>query len=160
MASPQPLAPPIHGTALSINGHAVLLLGPSGAGKSDLALRLIERGYAGLIADDQVIPSQEDGRVFVSAPTELSGLLEVRGLGLVEMPSVPAAALLLAVRLVPSTPPGSGLPRLPESEFWSLDHHSKGPVHVPLIHLDPFEASAVEKVMLAVRARCRVAQSL
>jgi serine kinase of HPr protein (carbohydrate metabolism regulator) len=43
----------VHGTAISIGGHGVLIMGESGSGKSDLALRLIDRG-AILISDDVV----------------------------------------------------------------------------------------------------------
>ena len=45
--------PNIYATAVNYKGRAVLLTGPSASGKSDLALRLIVRHGARLIADDR-----------------------------------------------------------------------------------------------------------
>lgn len=81
----------------------VLLLGPPGSGKSDLALRLIDRGFT-LVADDQVLVQMG----LAQAPAALAGLLEVRGLGLLRLPYLPAAPLVLAVQL------GAHVPRLPD----------------------------------------------
>lgn len=43
--------PPFHGSAVAMNGHAVLIVGPSAAGKSTLAAELCRRGHT-LLADD------------------------------------------------------------------------------------------------------------
>lgn len=109
----------------------MLLLGPSGSGKSDLLLRLIGRGFA-LVADDRV--DLEDG--VASAPVALAGLLEVRGLGLVQLPYVERAVVALAVEL------GRG-ERLPAP----ATHPESGR---PLVHVDPAVASAPERVALAL----------
>src|ERR1700712_5384495 len=71
----------MHGSCVSKDGEAVLVVGPSGSGKSDLVLRLLSHGFE-LVADDQVVVA--DG--IVSGPPELAGLLEVRGLGIVRLP--------------------------------------------------------------------------
>src|SRR5690348_6821760 len=71
----------VHGTAVAIDGEAVLLLGPSGAGKSDLALRLIETG-AQLVADDQAELRRSGSLILVSAPAAIFGLIEARGIGI------------------------------------------------------------------------------
>ncbi len=105
----------IHATCVARHGHAVLLLGPSGAGKSDLAVRLIGRGFV-LVADDRV---DLDGRL-AAPPASLSGLIEVRGLGIVRMPHeapVPVALVLdLGLRPErhprPAVDPASGAPLL------------------------------------------------
>src|ERR1700744_5243648 len=84
----------MHGSCVSKDGNAILLIGPSGSGKSDLVLRLLSRGFE-LVADDQVTIC--DG--YVSPPQELQGLLEVRGLGIVRLPHCSNARLALAVEL-------------------------------------------------------------
>ena len=74
----------VHGTCVAIDGCAVLLRGPSGSGKSDLALRLIDGG-ARLVADDRAEISLRQRRLVVNAPPEIAGLIEVRGLGVLEL---------------------------------------------------------------------------
>jgi HPr kinase/phosphorylase len=120
---------------------AVLLIGPPGAGKSDVALRLIHAGFM-LVADDQVMV--EDG--IAAAPPALAGLLEVRGLGIFELPHVRAAPLRLVVRL------GVQPVRLPEPE-----RHPE--LRLPLVTIDPIAPSAPERITLALEAACgRVVQ--
>ena len=88
------------------NGYeAILLIGPTGAGKSDMLLRLIHAGWV-LVADDQVLVE----RGVASAPTELAGILEVRGLGLFRLPFLKSASLRMVVRL------GVPTERLPQPE--------------------------------------------
>lgn len=130
----------IHGTAVVLDGCGILLCGPSGAGKSDLALRLLDRG-ARLIADDRCDLRLEAGRLVVSAPAALAGRLEVRGLGIVDVPALAEAALDLVVELAP---PGS-VARLPEPAFRELLGR-----RLPLLRLAPFEASVPAKLALAV----------
>ena len=61
----------VHGTCVELFGLGVLLRGPSGCGKSDLALRLIDDG-ARLVADDQVVLTEEAGRIQAAA-TRIAG---------------------------------------------------------------------------------------
>jgi serine kinase of HPr protein (carbohydrate metabolism regulator) len=133
----------IHATAVAIGGVAVLLRGPSGSGKSDLALRLIQAG-AILVADDRCDLSVAHGRLFVSAPAAIRGLLEVRGLGILPVRHRAKAPVSLVVDLVK---PGA-LERLPPVRRCCLQT-----VTLPLLRLAPFEASAPAKVVLAVRSR-------
>ncbi len=129
----------LHATAVALDGRGVLLLGPSGVGKSDLALRLLDRG-AKFIADDRVDLVRRDDCVMMNAPEPIAGLFEVRGLGIVNFPSVDAP-LTLAVELVP----GNDVERLPEPDaelFCGLA--------IPLLRLNPFELSAPIKIELAL----------
>lgn len=86
----------VHASCVSIRGEGVLIVGPSGSGKSNLALRLIDRG-AILVADDCVCLDIEQQALIAWAPQVTRGLLEVRGVGLVEMPVAERARLALAV---------------------------------------------------------------
>lgn len=78
----------MHGVFLDILGLGVLITGESGLGKSELGLELISRGH-GLVADDAVDfsrlgPDYIEGR----CPTILKDLLEVRGLGLLDVRTI------------------------------------------------------------------------
>ena len=77
-----------HGVFMDILGLGVLLTGESGLGKSELGLELISRGH-GLVADDavdlyKVSQSALEGR----CPELLSNLLEVRGIGLLDIKAI------------------------------------------------------------------------
>ena len=134
----------VHGTCVDVAGVGVLLRGPSGAGKSDLALRLIDGG-ARLVADDQVALSRDGADVRPAAPATIAGLIEVRGLGPIRLEATPGAPLRLVVDLVQGP-----VERMPESEFVDLLG-----VALPLLRLNPFEASAAAKVRLAAGAAAR-----
>ena len=78
----------MHGVLMDVLGMGVLVAGESGVGKSELGLELISRGH-GLVADDvvdfsRVAPDTIEGR----CPPLLANLLEVRGLGLLDIKSI------------------------------------------------------------------------
>lgn len=130
----------LHATTVALAGVGVAIEGPSGSGKSDLALRLIDGG-ARLVADDQTRVERQGGQLVASPPPAIAGLLEVRGLGIVELPYEPAAVLrLLAV----ATPAGE-IERMPEPESRTLLG-----VALPVLRLDPFAISTCAKLRLAV----------
>ena len=140
----------IHATAIALGDRAALLLGPSGSGKSDLALRCILQGAwidgrhstAELVADDQVVIEDSVRGLIARPPVTIAGRLEVRGLGIIEVPHVATARLVLAVALVEP----ASIERLPDPQpSWSLLG-----AEVPLLRVAPFEASAHLKVMLAL----------
>src|SRR6266550_2917104 len=78
----------VHASAVLVGNRAVLIRGPSGAGKSHLAFDLILAGRAGqlpsavLVGDDRVHLEASNGRLVVRPAHELTGLLEIRGLGI------------------------------------------------------------------------------
>jgi len=75
----------IHGVMLDVNGVGVLLKGKSFIGKSETALELIKRGHA-LISDDSVeLVKQEDGGILASAPKLIERLMEIRGIGIIDV---------------------------------------------------------------------------
>ncbi|WEK42742.1 MAG: HPr kinase/phosphatase C-terminal domain-containing protein [Candidatus Sphingomonas colombiensis] len=129
----------VHATTVAIDGCAVLLIGPSGAGKSDLALRLIDRG-ATLVSDDYTDLVASADALFASPPPSIAGRMEVRGIGIVELPHVAAIPVILAVRL------DARVERMPEPATCTLAERA-----IPAIAVNPFEASAPIKIELVMR---------
>jgi HPr kinase/phosphorylase len=81
------LAEPItvHGVFMEVMGVGVLLTGDAGIGKSELALELVTRGHR-LIADDAPIFSRIAPDILNgTCPPLLTGFLEVRGLGVLNI---------------------------------------------------------------------------
>lgn len=75
----------IHGELLDVFGVGVLLRGASGLGKSETALELVKEGH-GLVADDVVeITRVTDGRLVGRAPEGTRCMMEVRGIGVVDI---------------------------------------------------------------------------
>jgi HPr kinase/phosphorylase len=131
----------MHGSCVSKDGNAILMVGPSGSGKSDLALRLLSRGFE-LVADDQV----DIAGGIASCPPELAGLLEVRGLGIVRLPHRAEARLVLVVEL-------DGRPERMPIQARHPD------LALPVVRINAAAASAPERVALALDcALGRVAQ--
>lgn len=120
----------------------VLLRGPSGAGKSDLALRLIDGG-ARLVADDQTELRCVDGVLTACAPKTLAGKIEVRGVGIMELPYLDVVSLVLVCDLAAP----EQIERLPEPAFVFIED-----VELPLLTVAPFEASAPAKLRLGFEA--------
>lgn len=139
-AAQPPLSETIHATSVVIDGHGVLILGPSGSGKSDLALRLIDRG-AMLISDDYTIASAKDDALILDAPVNIAGMMEIRHLGIVEMPYVGAVPAGLAISLDASPH------RLPDADTEIII----AAVPIPLITLAGLEPSSPIKVELALK---------
>ena len=77
----------IHATCVDIKGSGVLIVGDSGSGKSGLAIGLIALG-ASLVADDQCEILIENDKLYVSKPKSLPKCIEMRGIGLVSVPTV------------------------------------------------------------------------
>lgn len=74
----------VHGVLVNIYGKGVLLTGESGMGKSEIALELIRKGHI-LIADDRVDIILAHGQLYGSAPELLRGMLEIRGIGVINV---------------------------------------------------------------------------
>lgn len=74
----------LHGGLLSIYGKGVLIRGESGMGKSEIALELIKRGHL-LVADDRVDCYRIHNKIVGKAPELLSGMLEIRGIGIINV---------------------------------------------------------------------------
>lgn len=116
----------------------VLVTGPSGSGKSDLALRLMERGWA-LVADDRVQLWTSGGALWARAPEVLHGKLEARGLGVVRERAVLMARLVLNAHC---EPPEERVPD-PASAAWLG-------IAIPRVRVAALEGSAPGKVERAL----------
>lgn len=85
----------LHGVLLEVGGLGTLLLGDSGVGKSECALSLVQRGHR-LVADDLVVVQRFPNDVLIGSS---SGLIrhhmELRGLGIVNVPMLFGVAAVL-----------------------------------------------------------------
>ena len=86
-------------SCVSVSGRAVLIEGPPGSGKSSLALALVDRG-AELVGDDAVSLEARAGRLWANPPPNIVGKLEIRNVGIVDLPAV-NAPVAMALRLDP-----------------------------------------------------------
>jgi HPr kinase/phosphorylase len=171
----------MHGTTIAIkmgpDGQAcwvaAMIRGPSGSGKSDLALRCLAQPLTAmfplsaqqlgvqLVADDRTdltVTSAATGAatiVTAHAPTSIAGLLEVRGLGIVTVPHVPSARLILIADLVSATE----VQRYPVDESTWGESAGGGSAWVdpisnvaklPRYVMYPFEPSSPLKLLLAL----------
>jgi len=99
----------VHGTAVLVGTHGVLIRGAPGAGKSTLAHALIARGGR-LISDDRVTLSARSGRLVATAPAATAGLIELRGRGLVAV----RFERFGVIRLIADIVSDAALERMPE----------------------------------------------
>lgn len=75
----------IHGVLVEVYGEGVLIMGESGIGKSEAALELIKRGHR-LVTDDVVELRKVSNDTLVgSAPDITRHLIELRGIGIVDV---------------------------------------------------------------------------
>ncbi|NTJ43508.1 HPr kinase/phosphorylase [Agrobacterium larrymoorei] len=130
-----------HGTAIIIGETGLLFVGPSGSGKSELAFSFLTEGErcglrSALIADDQVFISLLDEKILAERPDSISGMIELRGSGIVSMKSVPSAILHYAI--TPTLHASS--PRLPPDEEWlELPFGQRLPlIRIPLSSITPY----------------------
>lgn len=119
----------------------VLVRGASGSGKSTLALEALAAGGR-LVADDRVIVWRSGGSVYGRAPAALSGLLEVRGVGVLgRADTLRFAAISLVLDLDASAE------RLPDPQTLILEG-----IAVPRLSLRPHDASALLRLRAALAA--------
>jgi serine kinase of HPr protein (carbohydrate metabolism regulator) len=133
----------IHATLVQLQGKGILLTGKSGSGKSDLALRLIENKGAKLIADDMVEICEQNGKIIGCVPQNLSGLLEVRGVGIVKYPYLESSAVDMFVALQDTPEKVDRMPIIAKEVILGLE--------INKIDLYAKENSAPEKIVAALR---------
>ena len=131
---------PLHqATAVAIAGRGVMIEGPPGSGKSSLALALIDRG-AVLIGDDGLALWDEDGALFAKPAPAITGKLEIRHVGIVEM-AWTSARIALGITL------GTNAPRFPETAI----PQTRAGIDIPFITLPPHDGQLALRVEYALR---------
>jgi serine kinase of HPr protein (carbohydrate metabolism regulator) len=118
-----------------------LISGPAGVGKSDLALRALDQGFR-LVADDRTLLFACRGRLYGRSPGPLSGLIEVRGLGVLRQPALPFAQVALWVRCKTAAETVERLPGPATVRRLNVD--------LPALDLRPLEDSAPAKIRHAI----------
>ena len=82
----------VHGVLVDIYGMGVLIQGDSGIGKSETALELVKRGHR-LVADDRVdVYAKDEGTLWGEPAEILLHLLEIRGVGIIDVMSLYGAS--------------------------------------------------------------------
>jgi serine kinase of HPr protein (carbohydrate metabolism regulator) len=103
----------ISASAIKFEKCGILLIGNSGSGKSDMCLRAINVG-GNLISDDQTIIRKENNQLWADCLPQLQGLLEIRGIGILKIPSIPRVKLDFVIQLQDS------IERLPLPQSWDM----------------------------------------
>jgi len=78
-----------------------------------------------------------------AAPDTIDGLIEVRGIGVISVPSMASVEVELVIDLLPP----ESVQRMPEPSYVEIEG-----IQLPLFFMTPFEQSATAKLRLAVRA--------
>ena len=94
-----------------------MIVGDSGSGKSGLAIGLIALG-ASLVADDRCEILIENDKLYVSKPKSLPKYIEMRGIGLVSVPTVLRTQLKWVVDM-----DRVAEERMPEFKFTNISGH-------------------------------------
>ena len=138
----------VHGTCVALGRRGALLRGRPGSGKSDLALRFLalagegdssRRWWPTIRCWSKLAPTG----CWPRHPEPLPGKIEVRGLGILAVPYLAQAELVLVFDLVND----EDVPRMPP-EPWDRTEIAGRPV--PALKLAPFEPSAPLKLKMAL----------
>lgn len=90
----------LHGVLVDVYGIGVMITGESGVGKSETALELVKNGHR-LVADDNVEIKEVSNNVLMgSAPELIRNLLEIRGLGIINVMTLFGAGCILEEKRV------------------------------------------------------------
>jgi HPr kinase/phosphorylase len=90
----------IHGVLVDVYGVGMLITGSSGIGKSETALELVKRGHR-LVADDAVeIIQTADNSLYGNAPDLIKHLVEIRGLGIINVMTLFGAGAVRNVKKI------------------------------------------------------------
>ena len=86
-----------HGVLVQVHGEGLLIQGDSGIGKSEVALELVKRGHR-LVADDAVeLRRMGRHRLIGTAPEMIRYLMELRGVGIINVRRIYGVGAVLPV---------------------------------------------------------------
>lgn len=88
----------VHATAVAVEGRAALFVGQSGSGKSATAFALTSLG-AMLVSDDQTRLVRDGDKLMAQSLEGYEGLIEARGIGVLSVPHVSEAEVVVVVDL-------------------------------------------------------------
>ena len=133
----------LHASCVACDRRGVLIVGSSGSGKSSLALSLMGMGRT-LVSDDRTDIALMDGWPVASAPAQLRGVIEARGVGLMAAECIASARLSLVVDM-----DAVEAQRLPPERTYSLLDQK-----LPLLHKveSPHFSAAVKQYLLGGKA--------
>lgn len=115
----------LHASCVAFAGRALLITGSSGSGKSALALALMAHG-ARLVSDDRTELFHRGAAVMARAPAAIAGLIEARGIGILNAEALPEAALAAVIDLDKRAPE-----RLPQMHRIAVLGHEFPLLHAP-----------------------------
>lgn len=133
----------MHASLVLWKNKGILFKGKSGSGKSELALKFIENKNAVLVADDVVALKTRNNTLWGSAPLNISGLLEIRNVGISKYEFAAEAEINLVVNLVLSK---ENLERLPKNKCENILG-----VEIPAIDLYAEDTTILEKIIVKLR---------
>lgn len=83
-----------HASLINVFGKGILLKGKSGIGKSEMTLELIKKNHL-FVGDDRIIIQQRNNRLYGQSHEMLKNLIEVRGLGILDLSKIYGLQVLL-----------------------------------------------------------------
>jgi HPr kinase/phosphorylase len=89
----------MHGVLMDVYGYGILITGESGIGKSETALELIKRGHR-MVTDDAVEIKSIEGVLYGKSPFITNGMLEVRGMGIIDVPALYGLSSVLSTKRI------------------------------------------------------------
>ena len=132
----------VQAACVAVNGRGVLIESREGEDRVGLALRMIDRG-ALLVADAQTMCLREGKQLLASALRNAAGRIEVRGLGVFEMPHAERVPVELVIVLLDSGP------RYPEEKRT----RSIAGIEVPVLALAALDPAASIKAELWLKQK-------
>lgn len=83
-----------HASLINIFGKGILLKGKSGIGKSEMTLELVKKNHL-FVGDDRIIIQQRNNKLYGQSHEMLKNLIEVRGLGILDLSKIYGLQVLL-----------------------------------------------------------------
>jgi serine kinase of HPr protein (carbohydrate metabolism regulator) len=132
----------LHTNAVSLEGSGLLITGPSGSGKSDLTLRLMDAGWS-LVGDDYCNVWAEDDCLWAKPHDNTKGKVEVRGLGIIDVPFAPKTKIVGMIELMPNIDEIDRMPKITQKKQENIN--------LFYLKVYPFEQSAPIKIKYFIK---------